>query len=73
MAPPAFHMEAEWSLEHILGYVHTWSATKNFIAAQHFDPVTELEQSLQPLWGDPEKPRMIAWPLGLRVGPVREA
>jgi SAM-dependent methyltransferase len=72
MAPPAFHMEAEWPLEHVLGYVRTWSATKNFIAAQNFDPVTGLAESLQPLWGDSEKPRMIAWPLGIRVGVVRD-
>jgi SAM-dependent methyltransferase len=71
LSPPDFRMRAEWSLEDVLGYLGTWSATKNFIAARGFDPVTELEESLQPLWGNAEAPKMVAWPLSMRVGTAR--
>jgi len=71
LAPPAFHMEAEWSFEQVLGYLRTWSATKNFMADRGFDPVTALRESLQPLWGDLQKTRIAAWPLGMRVGRSR--
>jgi SAM-dependent methyltransferase len=70
LPPPAFHMEAEWSLLQVLGYLRTWSATQNFIAAQNFDPVTELEKSLGALWDDPETTKMVAWPIGMRIGRV---
>jgi SAM-dependent methyltransferase len=73
LAPPAFHMEAEWSLDQVLGYLRTWSATKNFIAARDFDPVTELAETLQPFWGNPEATKMIAWPIGMRVGTLRQS
>jgi SAM-dependent methyltransferase len=73
LAPPAFHMEAEWSLDQVLGYLRTWSATKNFTADRGFDPVTELVETLQPLWGNPETTKMVAWPLGMRAGVVRSA
>ena len=68
LAPPAFHMEAEWSLDQVLGYLRTWSAAKNFATARGFDAVTALSESLRSLWGEAEKTRMVAWPLGVRVG-----
>lgn len=71
LAPPAFHMEAEWSLDQVLGYLRTWSATKNFIADRGLDPVTEVEETLQPLWGKAEATKMVAWPLSMRIGTVR--
>jgi SAM-dependent methyltransferase len=71
LAPPAFHMEAEWTFDQVLGYLRTWSATKNFITANGFDPVTELGETLHPLWGDAEAMKLVAWPLGTRVGVAR--
>lgn len=68
LAPRAFHMEAEWSLEQVLGYLRTWSATKNFIAEHGFDPVAELSETLRSLWGNAEATKMVAWPLSVRVG-----
>ena len=31
---PAFQIEAEWTLEHLLGYLRTWSATQRFMRAK---------------------------------------
>lgn len=66
--PPPFAMESEWNLAQLLGYFRSWSATGRYIAARGHDPVTELEQILAPLWGDPATSHRIAWPLSLRVG-----
>ncbi len=68
LAPPAFHMEAEWTLDQVLGYLRTWSATKNFMADRGVDPVTELSGPLQSLWGNAEATKIIAWPIGMRIG-----
>jgi ubiquinone/menaquinone biosynthesis C-methylase UbiE len=66
--PPAFEMEAQWTLPALLGYVGTWSAATRFRSAKGYDPMAELEAGLQRFWGDPETPRRIEWPLALRIG-----
>ncbi len=68
MHPPQFRMEAHWSLERLLGYLRTWSATQRFIAENHKDPTTAIVSDLQDLWGEPERARIIIWPLTIRVG-----
>ena len=65
---PAFEMKANWSLDHLLGYVGTWSATRNFIAARGFDPVRPLADQLAPLWGKGAVTRTVRWPLRMRAG-----
>ena len=68
LAPPVFQMTARWSLLHLLGYLRTWSATQNFIKANNYDPLPQVGEDLQKLWGDPAAERKISWPLGMRVG-----
>jgi SAM-dependent methyltransferase len=68
MDPPQFRMEAYWSLERLLGYLRTWSATQRFIAENHKDPIAVIVSDLQDLWGGPEGARIIIWPLTIRVG-----
>lgn len=68
MEAPAFHLAEDWTLDHLLGYLRTWSATQRFMTERGFDPVRKLEQEIQPLWGDPKVARRILWPLHFRVG-----
>jgi ubiquinone/menaquinone biosynthesis C-methylase UbiE len=66
ISPPAFEMTAKWSLEHLVGYLGTWSATQKAKAAKNKDPVAEILPDLERAWRrDP--PRIIRWPLSLRV------
>ena len=65
---PEFEMEAEWPLSSFLGYVGTWSAVTRFRRKRGYDPVAELGDELRRLWGNPETPRRIRWPLAMRVG-----
>ncbi len=64
--PPPFRMEVLWSLEHLLGYFSTWSATSRYIKATGRNPIPALAETLAPLWGT--EPRRVTWPLTLRVG-----
>ena len=66
-APP-FSMETQWTLEQLLGYFSTWSATDRFIKANGRNPIEPLSESLARAWGDPTVARLIGWPLSLRVG-----
>jgi len=68
MTPPAFDMHAYWSLQQLVGYSRSWSATARYAQQNGVDPTVLLEKSLQPAWGDPHAVRRISWPLSLRIG-----
>jgi len=70
ITPPLFEMSAQWSLEQLLGYLRTWSATQKFIQTRGFDPVVSLGEELRRWWGDPEHAQTVRWPLSVRVGMV---
>jgi SAM-dependent methyltransferase len=65
---PAFDMVAEWKVEHLLGYLETWSATQRFMAAERRDPLEEIDEELRAAWG--EEVRRVVWPLTVKVGRV---
>jgi SAM-dependent methyltransferase len=67
---PPFRMETRWTLDQVLGYFRTWSATQKFIAANKFDPVHQLENELAEIWQARSAPRLVVWPLSVRVGRV---
>ncbi len=68
IAPPTFRMEARWTLEQLLGYFSTWSATNRFMKATGRNPLEPLSQALARVWGDANSCLLIVWPLSLRVG-----
>jgi hypothetical protein len=68
IAPPAFRMETCWTLDQLLGYFSTWSATNRFMRATGRNPLDPLEARLARAWGDRNSPRPVNWPLAMRVG-----
>ena len=66
IAAPSFAMEAEWSVEELLGYLRTWSATQRFMTAEQRDPLDGVEDKLRAEWGT--EVRRVGWPLTVRVG-----
>jgi SAM-dependent methyltransferase len=66
--PPKFEMTAQWNLDHLLGYLSTWSSTQRFIAARGIDPLEQIIDGLRGAWGDPEQTRNVTWPLVVRIG-----
>ena len=68
LVPPAFTMHTLWTLDQLLGYFRSWSATARFIRARGVDPVDALEQRLLALWGAREQPRLVEWPLAVLAG-----
>jgi SAM-dependent methyltransferase len=65
---PEFEMAAQWNLEHLVGYLRSWSATQRFIAANQRDSLDEIADELRAAWGDTKQTRRVIWPLILRVG-----
>jgi len=65
---PKFEMTAHWNLDHLLGYLRTWSSTQRFIAARQIDPLEQITDGLYSAWGKAGQKRIIAWPLIIRIG-----
>ena len=63
IATPDFHMEVQWDLAQLAGYISTWSAVDRYRIDRHEDPVPGLVSRLEPLWGDSGTPRTVRWPL----------
>jgi SAM-dependent methyltransferase len=66
--PPKFEMTAQWNLDHLVGYLRTWSSTHRFMAAKGSDPLKQIMGELRAAWGTPEQTRNVIWPLTLRIG-----
>jgi len=67
---PKFNMEYYWTIEELEGYLNTWSAVQKFIAANNYNPVDELMQTIKPFAGH-EKLK-IEFPLHIRMGRVEK-
>ena len=68
IGPPKFEMRASWNLDHLVGYLRTWSSTQRFVAAKGSDPLKQIMDKLRAAWGPPEQTRNVIWPLTLRIG-----
>lgn len=68
--PPAeFSIDTSWTIEELIGYLNTWSSVQHFIKANSYNPVGELEASLQQAW-PLEKSVAFQFPLFLRLGRI---
>ena len=68
LATPPLSIERRLSLNDLGAYLRTWSATRRCVEHTGRDPVPTLLAELRPLWGDPDEPRVVRWPLHARVG-----
>lgn len=67
---PTFSMQADWTFDHFVGYLSTWSAVRRARAATGADPVLSVIESLRDAWGGEENVRRVDWPLTLHAGRV---
>ena len=64
---PSFAMEAAWTLEQLLGYGSSWSASASYRAALGTDPLDQLRPALTAAWGEAKTPRSLHWPLTIKA------
>lgn len=62
-----FVMRLDWTLEQLLGYVSSWSATARYTKERGENPVPLLRSALQPHWGKATTRQPVEWPLHMRV------
>lgn len=68
VAVPAFEIRLQWSLDDLIAYVGTWSASRRCLTATGVDPMPVLRERLAPVWG--EGVREIVWPIAIKAGHV---
>ena len=61
-----FSMQAIWTVEEILGYMRTWSASQRYMEDKGADPTLNHADELRAQWG--AERRTVRWPITLRVG-----
>ncbi len=64
---PEFAMQLDWRLDQVLDYLATWSAVQRYRQARGEDPMPALRARLTEVWGAPDAPRVIRWPLIFRA------
>ena len=65
---PALAIRLTWTLDDLLGYCRSWSATSHCQRATGSDPVIALEAELAQVWGPREQRRLVTWPIAIRAG-----
>lgn len=65
-----FVMEAKWSLDHVMGYLSTWSAVRRYMADRGRSPLSGMRDRLAEVWGE-EGSRTVRWQLTVKVGRPR--
>ncbi len=64
-----FEIEVDWSVQDMLGYLGTWSASRRYKDERGVDPVGLIADEMREVWGDGTL-RRVCWPMALRVGRV---
>ncbi len=68
IATPTFPMVASWTVDHLIAYFRSWSATQRYIKSKGEDPVAMIEPELRAAWGDANRRRDVRWQFHLRCG-----
>jgi len=68
---PQFHIEMHWNYQDYLSYLNTWSAVKTHIKLYDENPVEKFViPRINDYWPDKAKPRLVKFPLILRLGRI---
>ena len=65
-----FTEKLTWDFEHLLGYIHSWSATQHYINQNGHNPVDGIREELKQLWAESDK--QVTFPLLLRIGRISD-
>lgn len=66
--PHQFVQKTKWSLDELVGYMTTWSATQKYIQKNGKHPIEDHLKKLNNLWGDQSRKIDFYAPLIFRVG-----
>jgi SAM-dependent methyltransferase len=64
---PEFALQLEWTLDELIGYASSWSATARYTQAHGVNPIEPLRAAMLSQWGAAELRRTVTWPLSVRA------
>jgi SAM-dependent methyltransferase len=67
---PRFDLAVESTLARFLGYLGTWSATKQYVKAEGSNPLERFAPEFAAAWGDPATVQTVRWQFNVRLGRV---
>ncbi len=65
---PHLAMYLSWTLDQLLSYYRTWSATRSKIGAEGEQFLVDARNALAAAWGDPDQQRTVVMPMVARLG-----
>ncbi len=65
-----FTLQLQWTVEHYLGYLRSWSATQKFINQNGFDPLKNLSVEIARFW-KPAEIKTVQFPIFLKLCPLK--
>lgn len=66
---PKFENTYQWTFEHLMGYLNTWSAVKHYIQQNQSNPIDLVYNQLRSSW-EKEEIKTVHFPLLLRMGRI---
>lgn len=66
---PYFSINVLWNVDHLLGYLSSWSAVQHYIKRNGVDPVSSISGELKKAWGD-QPDLQVKFPLFTRIGRI---
>jgi len=70
ISAPSFVSTRQFTLDDIVAYLDTWSATQKYMATHGVSPTAPLGNELACVWGDGNEEKTVTWKLVLKVGRV---
>ena len=61
---------SEWTLDHLMGYLGTWSGVDTYKERTGENPLELIEADMRKAWGDTKATRTTISPVGMRLGRV---
>ena len=65
-----FQLINQWTVDDLMGYLSTWSATRHYVKANGTNPVNEFEERIRAYWGDDSFKRVVT-PVFMKMGRFR--
>ncbi len=65
---PSFKTSVTANFDFLIGYIHSWSSTQQYIKINHKDPIDLIRKDLENAWGDLTATKKITWDIILKVG-----
>jgi len=66
---PSFSIDVQWTLDHLTGYLESWSATQKYMKSNNSNPVPALIERIKTFWAEGET-KSVSFPVFLRLGSV---